>query len=92
MSDQNDQLRDHLEQLDAELKRTQAADDNQRQHLEAMQGQVQSVLASPGGASPEDHRSLQQRLTEGLQHFEATHQALTGLIEQALNTLSAMGI
>ncbi len=92
MSDQNDQLRDHLEQLDAELKRTQAADDQQRQHLEAMQGGVQSVLDSSGAASPEDHHSLQQRLTEGLQHFEATHQVLSGLIEQVLNTLSAMGI
>ena len=90
MSDQNDQLRDHLEKLDAELKRTQAVDANQQQHLAAMQGGVQSVLGS--AASPEDHHSLRQRLTEGLQHFEATHPILSGLIEQVLNTLSGMGI
>ena len=92
MTDQNDQLRDHLEQLDAELKRTQPADDNQRQHLEAMQNGVQSALEQAGATTPEVHHTLREQLTEGLQHFEVSHVALTSLIEQVLNTLSGLGI
>ena len=92
MSDQHGQLRDHLEQLDAELKRTEPANDTQRQHLEAMQGEVRAALDHPGEIPPEAHESLGQRFTESLQHFETTHPVLSSLIEQILNTLSGAGI
>ena len=80
MSDQPDPLRDHLEKLDAELQRSQAADEAQRQHLEALHSDVRSALAKPDPLTPEDHNSLGERLTTSLQHFETTHPALSALI------------
>ena len=92
MSDQHDPLRDHLEKLDAELKRTQPADDTQRQHLDALHSDVRSLLEKPGPLTPEDHQSLGERMSTSLQHFESTHVALSALIEQVLSTLSSAGI
>jgi Domain of unknown function (DUF4404) len=92
MTDQQDPLRDHLKKLEAELQRTQPADETQRQHLDALHSDVRSLLAKPEPLTPEDHQSLGQRLRASLQHFETTHPALSALIEQVLNTLSAAGI
>jgi len=92
MSDPQDDLRNHLEKLEAELKRTEPADETQRQHLDALHGDVRSLLDKPEPLTPEDHQSLGERLRTSLQHFESTHTALSALIEQVLNTLSAAGI
>jgi hypothetical protein len=92
MSDQPDPLREHLEKLEAELKRTQPADETQRQHLDALHSDVRGLLEKPGPLTPEDHQSTGQRLTTSLQHFETTHPALSAAIEQVLNTLSGAGI
>jgi len=92
MSDQQRQLREHLEQLDAELQRTQPADDAQRQQLEALHTDVRKLLDSGGPISPAAHPSAGERLTSSLQQFETTHPVLSSLIEQALNTLSSAGI
>ena len=92
MSDQPRDLREHLEQLDAELKRTAPANDAQRQHLEALQSEVRAALDHPGEIPPEAHASLGRRVTDSLQHFEATHTVLSSMLEQILNTLSGAGI
>ena len=44
MSDQQRDLREHLEHLNEELKRTQPANDAQRQHLAALQSEVAEQL------------------------------------------------
>ena len=92
MSEQKSDLQDQLEKLDAELKRTPAADETQRQHLEAMQAHVRTLLERSGENPTAHDPSIFEALRSGLQHFEATHPALAGLIEQVLSTLSAAGI
>jgi len=92
MSEEPRDLREHLEKLDAELKRTEPANDAQRQHLEALQGEVRAALDHPGEIPPEVHATLGQRVTESLQHFESTHTVLSSMLEQILNTLSGAGI
>ena len=92
MSDQPRDLREHLEHLNEELKRTQPANDAQRQHLAALQGEVQALLDGPAELSPEDHESAGERFSESLASFETTHPVLSSLIEQVLNTLSGAGI
>ena len=92
MSDQQRQLQDMLEQLDAELKRTRTVDENQRRKLLALQEDVRALLQRSPEAVPEDHEPNIQGLRAGLQYFEASHPTLSGLIEQVLNTLSALGI
>jgi hypothetical protein len=92
MSDQQQELRARLEELDAELKRTQAADETQRDHLRAMQRDVQALLDRTGAAAQTGDPPTVHGLRAGLQHFEATHAVLSTLIEQVLNTLSNMGV
>ena len=92
MSDQPRDLREHLEQLNAELKRTQPANDAQRQHLAALQSEVQALLDGPAELSAEEDQSVGERFTDNLAHFETTHPVLSSLIEQVLNTLSGAGI
>ena len=92
MSDQPDPLREHLEKLEAELKRAEPADDAQRQHLDALHSDVRGLLDNPGALTPEEHRSFGERLRASLQHFETTHPALSAAIEQVSNTLSGAGI
>jgi len=80
------------DQVRSELKRTAPANDAQREHLEALQGEVRAALDHPGEIPPEAHESLGQRVTDSLQHFEATHAVLSSMLEQILNTLSGAGI
>ena len=92
MSDQQQELRARLEELDAELKRTQPADEAQREHLRAMQHDVQALLDRTGATAQAGDPPTVHGLRAGLQHFEATHPVLAALVEQVLNTLSNMGI
>ncbi len=92
MSDQPRDLREHLEQLHAELQRTQPANDAQRQHLAALQVEVQALLDGPAELSAAADASAGQRISESLASFETTHPVLSSLIEQVLNTLSGAGI
>jgi hypothetical protein len=92
MNDPHQELRDNLEQLHSEIQRSQPADETQRQHLESMQSDVRALLDTPGAVAPAHAQSVGQRLSESLEHFEITHPALSALIEQALNTLSNMGV
>ena len=92
MSDQQQQLQDKLEQLDAELQRTEGADDNQRQRLEALKRDVQALRQRAAAEPTAQAAPVEHGLNESLQHFEATHPVLSAAIEQVLNTLSGMGI
>jgi predicted ribosome quality control (RQC) complex YloA/Tae2 family protein len=92
MSDQKRKLQETLEQLNAELKRTQTADETQRQQLHALQSNVQSLLERSGEAPWAHDQSVVPGLRASLQHFEATHPVVTSLIEQVVNTLTNMGI
>lgn len=92
MDDQNRQLREQLEQLDADLKRTKSMDEAGRTILHMLQQDVQDLLARSGeGASVQEH-PIAARLRQAIQHFEVTHPTLVASLEQMVNTLSTMGI
>ena len=92
MDDQNRQLREQLEQLDAHLKRTESVDEAGRAILHTLQQDVQDLLARSGeGASVQQH-PIAVRLRQAIQHFEVTHPTLVASLEQLMNTLSTMGI
>jgi len=92
MEDQNRQLREELEQLDADLKRTKSVDEAGRTILHMLQQDVQDLLARSGeGARVQEH-PIALRLRQAIQHFEVTHPTLVASLEQMVNTLSTMGI
>jgi hypothetical protein len=82
-------LRELLEALHAELRRTDAVDDRSRELLRAVDGDIQEALQRAGEAEPE---SLVERLRETVDRFEGTHPALTEAVGRVLDSLVKMGI
>jgi hypothetical protein len=93
MSDPQQQLRQRLQALNAELARTDPSDENQREVLLALRRDVQALLErSTRPTPPDDDPFNLDNLRNGLRHFEVTHPVLSTAIEQVLTTLSNMGI
>jgi hypothetical protein len=92
MSDLNQQLREQLERLDADLKQTQSVDEAGRDLLRNLQQDVRDLLERSGESADLQEHPITSRLRESIQHFEVTHPALTAAMEQLVNMLSAMGI
>jgi hypothetical protein len=92
MSDPQRELRDRLQALDDELARTDPADRSQRERLEALRGDVRSLLEHARAAPPPPEHAGVRSLRDSLQHFEVTHPALAAMIEQVLATLSNLGV
>jgi hypothetical protein len=85
----SEHLRDLLEALHAELRRTDAVDDHSRDLLRAVEGDIQEALERTGNGEPE---SLVERLRETVDRFEGTHPALTEAVSRVLDSLVKMGI
>jgi uncharacterized protein DUF4404 len=92
MDDQNRQLREQLEQLDADLNRTKSVDEAGRTILHMLQQDIQDLLLRSGEVSNLQEHPIMARLRQGIQHFEVTHPTLAAVMEQMINTLSTMGI
>ena len=92
MNDRNRQLREQLERLDADLKRTESVDEESHAILHQLQQDVQELLTRSGEVSHLQEHPIVARLRLGIQHFEVTHPTLVAVMEQMINTLSTMGI
>ena len=84
----SDHLRDLLESLHAELRRTDAVDDSSRELLREVDGDIRQALERAG----EHPDSLTARLRETVERFEGTHPALTEAVTRVLDALVQMGI
>ena len=80
-------LQQELEQLHAELGRTQAVDTESRQLLEQLQSDIQAVLKQ---SNTESHASLVERLNAAVTQFEESHPDLTLTIKQLLDNLASI--
>jgi hypothetical protein len=85
----SDHLRELLQALHAELRRTDAVDEKSRELLRAIDDDIQQALERAGGAEPD---SLVERLRETVDRFEGTHPALTEAVSRVLDSLVKMGI
>jgi uncharacterized protein DUF4404 len=92
MDDQNRQLREQLERLDADLKQIESVDEAGRTILHKLRQDVQDLLTRSGEVSGLEGHPIATRLRQGIQHFEVTHPTLVALMEEMVNTLSTMGI
>lgn len=84
----NQKLRELLEQLQAELARTESVDEKGREMLSQLNADIQQFL-DPTRENPE---TLLERLQKTIDHFEVEHPAVTAALSQMLNTLSNAGI
>ena len=79
------QLHQTLTQLHTELEQTQAIDDESRQLLEHLRSDIQAALKEP---SPTTHKSLRERLSAAVVHFEDSYPDLTLTLKQVLDNLA----
>ncbi|MBI3174565.1 MAG: DUF4404 family protein [Chloroflexi bacterium] len=88
MKDQS--LRNLLEQLQGELKRSETMDTEGRELLRGLEREIHQFLERAEGeqARPAFLRELEDSIT----HFEVTHPALTRVLSEMLNTLNNAGI
>jgi predicted component of type VI protein secretion system len=83
------ELERRLQELHAELARTQSVDPESREMLEHVRRDIESVLErsdEPG------RRSLRGRLEAAMERFEASHPVLTETMGRVMDQLSNLGI
>ena len=81
-----------IKELDAELKRTQPADDHVRGHIERLILEIELLKQEPGEIPLHRYQQFRERLRESVQHFEASHLSLTTAVGRVIDALSNMGI
>jgi hypothetical protein len=86
---QPSELERRLEDLHAELARTQSVDAKSRALLSDVQRDIDSVLER---SDPRSHRSLRERLEAAIEHFETSHPVLTATMGRVMDQLANMGI
>lgn len=90
MADQD--LRNLLEQLSNEIKRTQHVDEEGKELLRQVEVDVHELLTQSGGITAQPHPSRLLLWEDTIRHFEVTHPALTSMLAELLQTLSNAGI
>lgn len=85
------QLRANLQQLHAELSRTQTLDPEAETLLRDLQADIQTLLQH---AEPEaqHYQPLDARLKTAVEQFEVSHPVLAESMQAVLEILSRMGI
>jgi len=83
------ELERRLEELHAELARTQNVDPKSRELLADVQRDIETVLAR---SQEPAQGSLRQRLEAAIQHFETSHPVLTATMGRVMDQLANMGI
>jgi len=88
----NKELRNSLQQIQAEIKNTQTVDDKGSDLLRDLDGDIRSLLDRSEEDLMQLHPSVVQRMEGALYHFEVSHPSLTTLISRLLDSLSNAGI
>lgn len=94
----DEQIREMLIKLHAELEQTQALDPEERALLRHLMADIQEMLDRPEGATAPDQPRYQpsqkflNRLQNSIELIEANHPALRVMVEKALDTLNLAGI
>ena len=91
MSQEQDKLRETLEELRSQLGELKKRDAQVAQHLEATIAEAEAAL---GGQSkqPHEHESMVARLSDAVREYEATHPSLAGNLGAIIDALGRMGI
>jgi len=91
MVDPNEQLREPLNRLQAELEEIRKVNPAVASHVEAILGELHAALAARG-TEPLAHRSVVERLSDAVLQYEASHPTLSGNLGSIVHGLSRMGI
>ena len=87
-----DQLRDHLAKLRAELTRAHPTNPESKQSLTDAMQDVHTLIDQPQDAASAADASLPQRLENIAVQFEANHPTLAASARRLIDLLSEVGI
>ncbi len=88
MTERPGRLKSLLDELAAEVRTLEAADDATRRQLETAATEIIQALHRVETGEPGDRESLQDRLVE----FEASHPNLASVVHRLIDMLGQMGI
>jgi hypothetical protein len=86
------ELRDTLEKLHQELEQAENLDDESRQRLQHLMGDIRTALEREEPPPSEDYQSIGDQLNEAILEYEISHPSLTASMVHALEILSGAGI
>lgn len=86
------QLTARLQQLHGELKNVEGVNESERQMLEKLSADIQSLLDKNSGSDPQRYARLGERLKKGIEEFEAAHPTVSTLMSETIDLLAKMGI
>jgi ElaB/YqjD/DUF883 family membrane-anchored ribosome-binding protein len=86
------QLREKLEQLHAELEQIETVDEDTRRVLDDLSKDIRELLDQPGEQADRRYGRLNQNLRANVTRFEATHPMLTSAMQHAIDALVQLGV
>ncbi len=90
MSDQK--LRATVEEIRAELARTEGLSESSRSSLQQLADDLESLLSRSMGPGAQADESLRGRLADWVRDLEASHPALSTTIGNVIDTLAFFGL
>lgn len=87
---EDDELQQLLEQVHAEIQRTESLDEKGRELLQHLGADIRDLLARTDDRQV--HESLANRLKDAVDQYEITHPHLTMLLSRLLDSLSSAGL
>ena len=92
MPDRLEKLRVALAELERELASVEHVDEDLRQQLESVRGEINQALESDTPAEEIEPKSLIERLTAAEQQFEGAHPTVAGVVRRVIDGLAQLGI
>ena len=86
------ELHEALDKLHQELEQADDLDDESRQALQHLMGDISAALERKPLAAEEEDDSLLEQLNENIEQYQVTHPSLTTALQHALDILSGAGI
>lgn len=88
-----DEMLKTLQSLHQELTAADNVDDETKNALQALTGDIERVLANENSDSEsDDQKTLSERLRESVIEFEVRHPVIGGLLERLTDGLANLGI
>jgi hypothetical protein len=88
----NEHIREKLQGLYTELKKTRSTDPGTRDRLHALTAEVKDTLDHLDDLRPDQQKGILDRLETGVEHFEASHPDLTSVLNDVISSLANWGI
>ena len=86
------ELNEALEKLHQELEQADDLDDESRQRLQHLMGDIRTALERQPPAAEGEDESLFEQLSDNIQEYGVSHPGLTSALQHALEILSGAGI